>query len=105
MLILGINCFHPDAAAALVADGKLIAAIAEERLNRRKHYAGFPTKAVHECLRIAGADIRDVEHLAVARIRACIRACIEGKKKIRHVLANLPHTAGAAADRSSTCGV
>ena len=53
MLILGINCFHPDAAAALIADGKLIAAIAEERINRRKHYAGFPSQAIHECLHIA----------------------------------------------------
>ena len=94
MLILGINCFHPDAAAALIADGKLIAAIAEERLNRRKHYGGFPTGAVHECLRIAGADIRDVEHLAVARDPRLHRA-----KKLKHVLANLPRMAGAVADR------
>ncbi len=94
MLILGINCFHPDAAAALIADGKLIAAMAEERLNRRKHYAGFPTQAIHECLRIAGADIRDVEHLAVARNLRLHRG-----KKVRHVLANLPRMVGAATDR------
>ena len=94
MLILGINCFHPDAAAALIADGKLVAAIAEERLNRRKHYGGFPTQAIHECLRIAGADIRDVEHLAVARDPRLHRG-----KKIKHVLANLPHMAGTVADR------
>ena len=94
MLILGINCFHPDAAAALIAEGKLIAAIAEERLNRRKHYGGFPTQAVHECLRMAGADIRDVEHLAVARNPRLHRG-----KKIRHVLANLPRMVGAATDR------
>ena len=94
MLILGINCFHPDAAAALIADGKLIAAIAEERLNRRKHYAGFPTQAIHECLRIAGADIRDVEHLAIARNPRLHRG-----KKVRHVLANLPRMVGAATDR------
>ena len=94
MLILGINCFHPDAAAALIAEGKLIAAIAEERLNRRKHYAGFPTQAVHECLRIAGAGIRDVEHLAVARNPRMHRG-----KKVKHVLANLPRMAGAVADR------
>ena len=94
MLILGINCFHPDAAAALIADGKLIAAIAEERLNRRKHYGGFPSQAIHECLRIAGADIRDVEHLAVARNPRLHRG-----KKLKHVLANLPRMVGAATDR------
>ena len=67
MLILGLNTFHADASCALVGDGKLIAAIAEERLNRIKHFAGFPALAVRECLRIAGADLDDVEHVAVAR--------------------------------------
>ena len=57
MFILGLNTFHADSAAALVdADtGDLVAALAEERLNRIKHFAGFPELAVHECLRMAGA--------------------------------------------------
>lgn len=44
MLILGINSFHADASAVLVDGdtGRLVVAIAEERLNRIKHYAGFP---------------------------------------------------------------
>ena len=37
MNILGINAFHGDASVALVRDGQLVAALEEERLNRRKH--------------------------------------------------------------------
>jgi carbamoyltransferase len=67
MLILGLNTFHADASAVLVKDGVLVAAIAEERLNRVKHFAGFPGLAARECLRMAGADLEDVDHLALAR--------------------------------------
>ena len=45
-LILGINAFHADAAAALVRDGEIIAAAEEERFRRIKHWAGFPSEAV-----------------------------------------------------------
>ena len=43
MIILGLNAFHADSAAAIVRDGKLIAAAEEERFRRVKHWAGFPT--------------------------------------------------------------
>ncbi len=66
-LVLGINAFHAGAAAALVADGKPVAAVAEERLNRIKYHAGFPAAAIRECLRIAGAGFRDVDAVAVGR--------------------------------------
>ena len=66
-LILGINSDHGDAAAALVNEGGILAAIAEERINRRKHCAGFPSLAVQEVLRIAGARMEDVTDVAVAR--------------------------------------
>ena len=42
MLILGLNMFHADASAAIVQDGEVLFAIAEERLNGVKHYAGVP---------------------------------------------------------------
>ncbi len=67
MLILGLNTFHADASATLVKDGRLVAAIAEERLNRVKHFAGFPALAARECLRMAGAELEDIDHLALAR--------------------------------------
>jgi carbamoyltransferase len=67
-LILGLNTHHGDTAAALVSerDG-VLAAIAEERLSRRKHCASFPALAIAEVLRLAGADPGDITDIAVAR--------------------------------------
>lgn len=65
MLILGLNMFHADASAALVQDGEVIFAIAEERLNRIKHYAGFPALAVKACLDAVGAKHTDLDHVAI----------------------------------------
>jgi carbamoyltransferase len=67
MFILGINAYHGDAAAALIRDGRIIAAAEEERFNRVKHCAGFPTEAVRYCLRTAGIGIEDVAHIGVSR--------------------------------------
>jgi carbamoyltransferase len=66
MLIVGLNSFHPDSAACALRDGKLVAAVAEERLGQRlKHVAGFPGRALIEVLRMAGATIRDVDYIAI----------------------------------------
>ena len=51
-IILGINVFHAGASATLLIDGEPVAAIAEERLNRVKYYAGFPTMSIKKCLEI-----------------------------------------------------
>jgi len=67
MIILGINAYHGDAAAAIVCDGKLIAAAEEERFNRRKHCAGFPTESIRYCLEAADARIEDVDHVGISR--------------------------------------
>src|SRR5713101_4014680 len=67
MIILGINAYHGDAAAAIVRDGKLIAAAEEERFNRIKHCAGFPTESIRYCLRAAGVGIEDVDHVGISR--------------------------------------
>src|SRR5689334_22928871 len=67
MLILGLNMFHADASAAIVQDGQVIFAIAEERLNRIKHYAGFPALAIQACLDAAGAKISDIDHVAIGQ--------------------------------------
>lgn len=50
MKILGISCHYHEAAAALIADGKIVAAIAQERLSRKKHDADFPKEAIDFCL-------------------------------------------------------
>ena len=65
MVILGINAFHGDSAAAIVRGGVLVAAAEEERFRRLKHWAGFPTQAIAYCLREADVTLADVEHVAV----------------------------------------
>ena len=67
MIILGINAYHGDAAAAIIRDGQLVAAAEEERFNRVKHCAGFPTEAVRYCLEAAGTNLEDVEHIGISR--------------------------------------
>ncbi|HET9479713.1 MAG TPA: carbamoyltransferase C-terminal domain-containing protein [Pyrinomonadaceae bacterium] len=67
MYILGINAYHGDAAAAIVRDGKLIAAVEEERFNRFKHSAGFPTQAIKYCLEAAGIGLEDLDHVGISR--------------------------------------
>jgi carbamoyltransferase len=66
-VILGLNAFHGDAAAALVVDGELVNAVEEERLNRVKHCAGFPELAARWCLDDAGLDARELDHVAIGR--------------------------------------
>ena len=51
--ILGINAYHGDASAALLVDGRLVAAVEEERFNRIKHWAGFPAQSIRYCLEVA----------------------------------------------------
>lgn len=66
MLIIGLNAFHPDSSACAVVDGKLVAAVAEERLGaRRKHVAGFPGRALQAVLQMAGATVREIDYLAI----------------------------------------
>ncbi|HSE21549.1 MAG TPA: carbamoyltransferase C-terminal domain-containing protein [Pyrinomonadaceae bacterium] len=67
MIILGINAYHGDAAAALIRDGRLVAAAEEERFNRMKHSAGFPSAAIRWCLQEAGIDITQVDHVGISR--------------------------------------
>jgi carbamoyltransferase len=65
MIILGLNAFHGDSAAALIRDGELVAAAEEERFRRVKHWAGFPSQAIAYCIREAGLALFDIEHVAV----------------------------------------
>ena len=65
--VLGVSAYHGDAAAALMVDGRLAGAVAEERFTRVKHWAGFPSEAARACLQMAGLDARAIDHFAVAR--------------------------------------
>ena len=82
MLVLGIHSLSPsrdfddmdpelgwghhDAAAVLVEDGRIVAAIEEERLNRVKHSSAFPLRAARRCLDEAGVRLQDVDRIAIA---------------------------------------
>ena len=63
MNILGISCFYHDAAAALLQDGRLVAAAEEERFTRKKHDYGFPENAIHFCCNFAGIQFHDLDYV------------------------------------------
>src|ERR1700732_4156114 len=67
MHILGINAYHGNSSAAIVSDGRLIAAVEEERFNRVKYAAGFPAAAIRYCLDAAGIALSEVDHIAIPR--------------------------------------
>lgn len=62
--ILGISAFFHDSAAALVVDGKIVAAAQEERFTRKKHDESFPLQAIEYCLREAGLTPEQLDHVA-----------------------------------------
>jgi carbamoyltransferase len=62
--ILGISAFYHDSAAALVHDGRIVAAAQEERFSRKKHDAGFPSAAIAYCLQEAGLAPADLDYVA-----------------------------------------
>lgn len=64
MKILGISAFYHDSAAALIEDGRIIAAAQEERFTRKKHDSDFPVKAIDFCLQQAGITKKDIELVA-----------------------------------------
>lgn len=59
--VLGISAFYHDSAAALIIDGKIIAAVQEERFTRDKHTPDFPVESIKYCLEIAGLEIDDLD--------------------------------------------
>ena len=61
--ILGLSAYYHDSAAALVVDGKIVAAAQEERFTRKKHDAGFPARAIAYCLQEAGVQLDDVDYV------------------------------------------
>ena len=62
--ILGLSAFYHDSAAALVVDGRIVAAAQEERFSRKKHDAGFPAAAVAYCLKEAGLELAQLDFVA-----------------------------------------
>ena len=64
MRILGISAFYHDSAAALIADGEIVAAAQEERFTRKKHDPGFPGQAVKYCLREGETGLEHIDGIA-----------------------------------------
>jgi carbamoyltransferase len=62
--VLGISAFYHDSAAALVEDGRIVAAAQEERFTRKKHDASFPHNAIGYCLETTGAKLAEIDHVA-----------------------------------------
>ena len=67
MYVLGINAYHGGASACLIQDGRLIAAVEEERFSRIKYQAGFPVAAIRHVLSEAGIAPQDVDHIGISR--------------------------------------
>jgi carbamoyltransferase len=86
--VLGVNAFHGDASACLLADGELVAAAEEERFRRIKHWAGFPSEAISWCLRDAGIGIAALAHVGVNQDSRAALA-----QKIRYSLISRPSPA------------
>lgn len=85
MIVLGLNAFHADSAAALVVDGELINAAEEERFRRIKHWAGFPSQAIAWCLEDAKLDLRQVDIVAINTDPGAARL-----ERAAYALRNLP---------------
>jgi carbamoyltransferase len=64
MRILGISAFYHDSAAALVEDGRIVAAAQEERFTRKKHDSSFPHHAIGYCLDSVGAKLAEIDQIA-----------------------------------------
>lgn len=66
MNILGINFYYHDSTACIISDGRLVVAIEEERITRKKHTTDFPVHAINKCLEVAGLKPADIDHVAVS---------------------------------------
>jgi carbamoyltransferase len=63
MWVLGLSAFYHDSAAALVEDGRIVAAAQEERFTRRKFDAAYPRLAIDYCLNEAGIGLKDLDYV------------------------------------------
>ena len=64
-IILGLNCYHADSSACIIIKGKLEFGIEEERINRKKHWAGLPINSINACLINNNLTISDVTDIVI----------------------------------------
>jgi carbamoyltransferase len=63
LYVLGVSAFYHDSAAALISDGRIVAAAQEERFTRKKNDASFPSRAIQYCLEEAGIELGSVDYV------------------------------------------
>ena len=85
MRLLGISAFYHDSAAALIEDGRIVAAAQEERFTRKKHDPGFPTQAIRYCLDAAGINLDSVDNVVFFE-----KPLIKFERLLETYLANAP---------------
>ena len=83
--VLGINCFHGDSASAILKNGKIIAAVEEERFTRIKHTCDFPIQSIKYCLKEASINIESLDHIAINS-----NPLFNYKKKLLFAILNYP---------------
>jgi carbamoyltransferase len=89
MRILGISAFYHDSAAALLVDGRPVAAAQEERFTRKKHDQSFPENAVRYCLEEGGAGLDDIDHVVFFE-----KPLLKFERLLETYLANAPYGFG-----------
>ncbi len=82
MKILGISCYYHDSSAALLVNGKVVAAAQEERFTRIKHDTSFPADSIRYCLESQNLNINDIDHIAfyekpILKFERVLSQCIE----------------------------
>jgi len=85
MRLLGISAFYHDSAAALIEDGRIVAAAQEERFTRKKHDAGFPANAIRYCLRAGKVSLDQIDHVVFFE-----KPLIKFERLLETYLANAP---------------
>jgi carbamoyltransferase len=88
--ILGVSAFYHDSAAALIEDGRIVAAAQEERFSRKKHDAGFPYEAIRYCLRAGNIELRDVDNVVFFE-----KPLVKFERLLETYLANAPRGFGS----------
>ena len=86
MRLLGISAFYHDSAAALIEDGRIVAAAQEERFTRKKHDPGFPAQAIRYCLDAAGINLDSVDNVVFFE-----KPLVKFERLLETYLANAPH--------------
>src|SRR5215469_1263794 len=85
MRILGLSAFYHDSAAALVEDGRIVAAAQQERFTRRKHDASFPDEAIRYCLQACNVDLDQIDQIVFFE-----KPLIKFERLLETYLANAP---------------